>query len=818
MQNRPAVKILIPYLFGIILADKFNFNLAYLWILSAVLIISAFIIYKKRWLSSSSGLIALFLILAGFFRYEVDNIPPRGLDGVMYQYVKIRGTVIGSEKETSGGSTLILKAKAVSDSDAPAINLGKISVRSWDYVFPYIYGDVVELEGRLSRPRPLRNPGVFDYRKYLERRGIYVTMTVNSNADIWKVSTAGNPFLRWIRELRRKIEIVIDEIMPFDRQPLFKDISLNWHLYGAVLSTSESASVLKGVILGDQGVIPENMYQAFIRTSIVHILSVSGLHIGIIAGWAFFLFNWIRKLAKLEKTVIVYIPVTLLIIIYACMIGFNAPVVRSSVFVILVIISVIINRDLDLFNPLAIAAMFILVYHPGTLWDVGFQLSFGAMASITYLMPFWGRLLAKIKRDRRVFSALYRIFQSVAVSLSAQIGTMLIIAYIFRRISLIGTIVNPIIIPIVGIIVPLGFISIITGFIYLPLASLLGYLNHLLISLLRWIVCFFADLRFSDMPVRGFSFWYIIAVAALIVLIVNLADLLKQRRRLIIAGISLAAIFIWAAALSYDGHILKVTYLDVGQGDSIFLDLPDGRNILIDGGPYSVRFDAGKRLVSPFLQREGINKLDLLVSTHPHNDHVGGLTYIVDNFRVDKVITGGYGLTTPTYDIFCSLLNEKGIEYHDAEIDSILKDKKLHIEVISPQSPDTTGNMDTRMNNNSVVLRVTYKKASFLFAGDIQAESERALVSSGRDIRTAVLKVPHQGSETSSSWEFLRAVQPSIGVISVGQPNFSNHPSRLILGRYRWLGIKTYRTDLQGAITVLTDGRRGWIKTMIEPG
>jgi competence protein ComEC len=136
------------------------------------------------------------------------------------------------------------------------------------------------------------------------------------------------------------------------------------------------------------------------------------------------------------------------------------------------------------------------------------------------------------------------------------------------------------------------------------------------------------------------------------------------------------------------------------------------------------------------------------------------------------------------------------------------------VEVIGPRELDLLGSEDSRMNNNSVVLRVTYKKVSFLLSSDITEEAERSLISSAGDIRATVLKVPHQGSKSSSSWEFLRAVQPTIGVVSVGRWNYYGHPSPLIMGRYRWLGIKTYRTDRQGAVTVVTDGRRGWIRTV----
>ena len=790
-RDRPAVKILIPYLAGIILADRFNLNVVYPWVLSAVFIISTFLAYRKRWLSSSSFLLVLSFLLIGFLRYETAMIPPAGLDRILYQQVRLRGTVVKSQKELSGGSSLTVKGEAISTSDTSIALGGKISIRSWEEIFPQRYGDMVDVEGELTRPRLPRNPGAFDYRRYLVRHGIFATMTISNASDVRRVGTGGNPFLRWVHRLREKIETIIDETMP-----------------------PESGSVLKGVTLGDRSALSEDMYEAFLRTGTAHILAVSGLHMAIVAGWMFLFCNWIRKRAGLASISIAYIAVIPVIIVYVCMVGFQTSVIRASTLVILTALGICIYRDVDIFNFLAAVALGILIYRPGAFWDAGFQLSFGVVASIAYLMPHWKRWLSRIERDRRYRRVLYRILQSIAVSLSAQIGAVLIIAHTFNKASLAGVIVNPIIIPVVGLIVPIGFISYLAGFVYLPLAAALGYVNHILISILNSIVSYFAGFRYSQVSVSWYSFWHLVVFSVVIIFIANLSILLKERRRLIVASVSIVTLFTWAAALSYDGHIIKVTYLDVGHGDSIFVDLPNGENILIDGGPYSRRFDAGESVVSPFLQHEDVSRLDLIVSTHPHNDHTGGLTYVVDNFRVDEAITGSYGLTEPTYEELRARLDRKGIKYYDAQIGDFFKDKELHVEVVSPQYPDPSGSKDSRMNNNSVVLRVTYKGVSFLLAGDIEQEFERLLVSSGRDIEAAVLKVPHHGSKTSSSWEFLQAVQPTIGVISGSWRD----PSSLILGRYEWLGIKTYRTDRQGAITVVTDGRRGWVKTMLRTG
>lgn len=271
---------------------------------------------------------------------------------------------------------------------------------------------------------------------------------------------------------------------------------------------------------------------------------------------------------------------------------------------------------------------------------------------------------------------------------------------------------------------------------------------------------------------------------------------------------------VWTIALSYNGHILKVTHLDVGQGDSAFVEFPGGDNILIDGGAWSTRFDTGERVIQPLLQHKGVDKLNLVVSTHPHNDHVGGLICVAKNFQIDEVITGSYGAMTPAYDKLYAQLDRNRVKHGDACVGIIHEDEGIKVEVVAPEKANISRDQYSQMNRNSVVLKVTYGGVSFLFTGDIDDEAEQLLIDSGKNIKATVLKVPHQGSKTSSSWEFLKTVQPHIGVISVGRRNPFNHPAPVILERYKALGIEVYRTDLQGAITVITDGRRGWVKIM----
>ncbi|MEK7397515.1 MAG: ComEC/Rec2 family competence protein [Candidatus Poribacteria bacterium] len=759
MKNRPALKILIPYLAGIILADRFadrfDVNLTFLsgiilGIFSAICLLIIFFAYKKRWLSSSSAFLFLCFLIVGFIRYEADMIPPKNLDRVANQNVGVYGTVLNSQKERNGGSSMLINAEAFPTS-SPSIRMnGKISIRSWtDDSLPdkYKYGDVIGLYGKITQARKARNPGEFDYRKFLQRQGIFAmmsiddkfrfsvkqrfqteldknkisdelkkeftnkkitlsqnaTVSVNKAGNIWQIKDGqqvytikkeedklnvyeiariydlgfgGQFFMRWVDSLRKRINIVIKELS----------------------SDDETETVFKSLILGEGGEVSFDLYEAFRKTGTTHVLVVSGVNFAILAGWVYWLFNALRKTALrtgrwkrfLEKEAITYTSVFIIIIIYALVAGMEFSVLRAFIFITLFILGVLINRDKDLFNILAIAALCILIFIPGAFWSAGFQLSFVAVASITYLMPYWEISLKKvkwfrnIKEQKRHIQALYWIIQGIAVSISAQLGASLIIAYTFRTFWPIGFLVNSLIFPLVFVITPIAFALCFIGLISIPLASLFALLNNFLIGLLVYIVRWFADYS-SLLPIGSFSLVYFALIAGTIIFLVNIPRIMRKRyifsldlenesylnlgtipdivkyefrnkkitlsenaklitqifgkkwlitdnpsnswydkrqayivkknnkiafyrhnQNLLVYGLALIALFCWGIAFEYDGHVAKITYLDVRQADSFLIQSPDNYNILIDGGSLSERFDNGEQVVAPFLRRNGI--------------------------------------------------------------------------------------------------------------------------------------------------------------------------------------------------------------------
>ncbi len=243
--------------------------------------------------------------------------------------------------------------------------------------------------------------------------------------------------------------------------------------------------------------------------------------------------------------------------------------------------------------------------------------------------------------------------------------------------------------------------------------------------------------------------------------------------------------------------ILTVHFIDVGQGDSMLIQIDD-RSMLIDGGPRK----AGPGLAA-YLKSQGVSSLDVVVSTHPHADHIGGLISILKEFPVKQIVDSGQVHTTQTYEQYLTLIDQKNIPYTVGEMgQSINLSPKVRVDILGPSGTEK----GLGLNENSIVIKLTYHNVSFLFMGDAGFPEERTLMSSGADLKSDVLKVPHHGSKYSSSAAFLSKVHPEVSVIEVGKNNDYGHPAPRTLKRLEKTGTVIYRTDIDGNIVVRSDG------------
>jgi len=284
------------------------------------------------------------------------------------------------------------------------------------------------------------------------------------------------------------------------------------------------------------------------------------------------------------------------------------------------------------------------------------------------------------------------------------------------------------------------------------------------------------------------------------------------KSRILFFLLLLSAVLVWTAFLYKPAHLLKATFLDIGQGDSTFLQFPYGGNMLIDGGPGG-RYDMGRRVVA-YLHRQGVRRINIVVLTHPHDDHVGGLITVLKNLPVGLVLDSGQTHTSYSYEEFLKLVKEKRIPYRIVKAGEEIKGfKGVKIFILQPP-PHLFKGTGSDINNNSLVLKVVYGKASLLLTGDIERGAEDKLLRYGPGLKSTLIKVPHHGGRASSTPDFLDLVSPRVSVISVGRRNPFHHPAPETLLRYKERGVKIYRTDREGAVIFTSNGRSFRIRTM----
>jgi len=362
----------------------------------------------------------------------------------------------------------------------------------------------------------------------------------------------------------------------------------------------------------------------------------------------------------------------------------------------------------------------------------------------------------------------------------------------------------------VTVVVALGFLATLCSF-FLPLAQIFSSSNWLFLAILIKVIDFFSHFPGAGIRVITPSLSFIGIYYLGIVGLTNFKRSLLIRKAVSMGALCLIVIFIWGNIFASQDKLLKVTFLDVGQGDAAFIQFPDKRNMLIDGG--DGRFD----ILPSYLWDEGIRRIDYLVLTHPHADHVTGLINVLSSFKVGEVWDSGQEFTSAEYEKFLRIIDDKKISYKIVRAgERLFIAPGIGIDILHPQEKFLKGG-GSEPNNNSIVIRFFYKRVAFLFTGDIEEEAEEFLESKyGSQLHSTILKVPHQGSKTSSTLKFLEKVSPECAIISVSARNTFGHPNPEVLKRYQNLGIRVYRTDKEGAVIVTTDGEDYWIRTMRE--
>lgn len=649
----------------------------------------------------------------------------------------------------------------------------------------WYFGDRVRFAVSPRIPANSGNPVGFDYASYLARRQIYLTGFLDNDEKVELLARAGPGLWSTVEHMRRAIRGFIDRRF-----------------------APENGALLKALVIGDRSGLSPELSRSFTVAGVAHLLSISGLHVGMFGLVAFLLTRYLGSLsvAFLLRFNLLKVAATascLAAIFYTAMAGAQVPTVRTAIMIGVYVLALLLDREEEILNSLCLAALIIALYWPGAVMEVSFQLSFLAV-----LFIIWGtRKFQEWWPDRRReglpeerWPKLRRVALYLAVPLLATIGTGPMIAYHFGYLSLAGLFANPVVVPLVGFgVVPLGlligFLSLVAPALALPLV----WLADPLLSLVIGIVGFFSRLPFAAIAVPVPNPYEVVLLYLLVFSLFGLRRGVASRVGAIaVCSLIFADAFYWARERWYREE-LRVTYLDVGQGDAAVVEFPGSRVLVVDaGGTVSGEFDTGEAILAPFLRSRKILRVDYVVVTHWRVDHYGGMRRIVEEFGPSEFWSApGRGETA-----------------RSAELEAAVKRSGVKARVLASGEPCRMIDQvefcvlypGDRARPSSLVLRLTWRKVSFLFAGDIERRDEKALLQGATDLASAVLKVPRHGSHGSSSEEFVAAVKPKLAIFSVGRRNRFGFPRDEVVSRYRAAGAGILRTDEDGSIVIETDG------------
>ncbi|MDP1675392.1 MAG: DNA internalization-related competence protein ComEC/Rec2 [Bacteroidota bacterium] len=645
-----------------------------------------------------------------------------------------------------------------------------------------LYGSFISLKGILQSPSDERNPGEFSHRQYLELNNIYATASVYGYSDI-------------VVSEYRDGNFFFESIIFPSKNFIVKTIR--------TVMKGDEANFLIGLLLGDRTDISQEIKSAFMNTGTIHVLAVSGSHVVLVAEIIFVIVGLLR-FSKKPKIIIAI----LVLFYYMFLTGATPSVVRATLMIMVFYIGKLFEERTDVYNVLCVSAIIILLIEPKQLFDVGFQLSFSAVFSIVYFYPKLNALIPKIPEPLEEFKILKWVWQLFAVSLAAQIGTLPFTAFYFGKVSIVSLFANLIVVPLVGLIVTIGLSGALFGIVSLWIASCFSEMNDLLaiftLNFVRWA----EQVPFAIINTATFGLRETILYSAFIGFLFNIGNRAFQKR-IIFASLIIGNIILFNSFFQPTKNNLRITFLDVGQGDGAVIQFPTGEVIVVDAGPKTNEFDAGEKTVAPFLRRNGIATIDAIITTHPHADHLGGVPYLLKNFSIKHIIDPDQSAQSNLFYQY-DLLRKNGIHLSGrAGMMIPIGNARLYILHPTKQFIDTdSANGYSDLNESSIVFKLQYGNTSFLFTGDAETEAEEHLVNSYHDfLDSDVLKAGHHGSSTSSSEYFISAVKPQKVVVSVAKFNKFRHPSKRVIERFKLFDASVFRTDSEGAIILESDGK-----------
>ncbi|MBH0203386.1 MAG: DNA internalization-related competence protein ComEC/Rec2 [Nitrospira sp.] len=787
------------FVFGLLCGAQISFFPLSVIVLLACLAVGFSILERVGSIDSSSAVLLYSSLLSGVLYWCLTTPMPEPpwLSPPLHETVhaSVVGRIVAPVQHAVGRQTILVQT------DGSASESKRIRLVWRDPGLTLHHGDRVSFQGKLHRPRGSLNPGGFDYAAYMERHGIDLMTTVTGAQAV----------------------TVLDAEISMGLWSVWNRID-HWRaaIRAAAVNTlsQPSRGLFLGMIIGERGYLGQELQDWFMATGTIHLLSISGSHLGLVAIVAFWIVK--RLVRGLPYTLLLTLSRTITpskiailftwpaVALYAVLAGAEVATMRSLVMITLAMIALWLGHDRHLGHAMAIAILAILLHDPRAIFDISLQLSFLSVLVMIGMIAFtksWND--DAVEADSQLGDRVVR-HARIALSMSAAVtvATVPMVALYFNQVPWMGIFTNLIAVPFTGIIlVPVGLLvalwTIMTGAESLMLGPVMEHLFGLMVLGLQWCARLPGGEWYVAAPsIPAIALFYSGLLAASF-------QVIPWRVRVAGAGLAIVLLGWWLSPpLSQaDGDRWRVTFLDVGQGDSAVVELPDGQTVLIDGGSRYERYDMGKNVVAPFLWRRGIHHLDHVIGTHQQLDHVGGLIWVLRHLSVGQYWGGGIERSEQFVADLHAALRDHQIDQHIAvRGQDLLRSGQCRLSILNPPEivvarESTQPPTGTLLNDLSIVSKLQCGTHSIFFAADIERAGLRQLKEDGYQPVT-VLKVPHHGARSSLDVDWIQQLHPQYAVVSVGAANPYGHPVESVLEAYHDQQSTVFRTDHDGAIWV----------------
>lgn len=776
--------ITIAWIFGVIWGLYFKISIA-LFVVPLILVCVYLTIKKKRKIRKY---VILFLISILISNTQITLLE-KSFDEKyknIEENLEIVGTIISNPIDKQYKNQYTLKVEKINEDKKYKNTNLQLNVKKEKETLNY--GDKIIVRGNFEEASQARNEGGFDYKQYLKSKNIYGIITADKKD---------------IKLIKKNNVGVIDLIANKIRNSMKEKIEQNL--------SNETSELLSGILIGEKSNLKKEIQEDFRDSSLSHVLAISGMHVSYVILGITFVISKIKLSKKMSKIVTI-----LLLLFFIILTGKTASVTRACFMSSYIILASLLHKKANVLGSISISLLIILIINPYFILDIGLQLSYGGTIGIvliySILKKYRKKKEEKCSKFKKVIHKIKdKILDTILITISANLVIFPIVLFHYNTMSFTFIISNLLVFSIIGIIIILGFISVFTSYIISPLAKVMFFFLQIFLNLLTQIAHFCAELPLSKVYFPTPKIYVIILYYLFLIYIILVKNEIiknkKVNRKILI--IFIIVVIISNLILNFIPKTFTISFIDVGQGDSMLVSTPKGKNILIDGGGSrdEESFNVGKQTLIPYLLNKGITKLDYIIISHFDSDHVGGILSVLEELKAEKVIICKQE-ENENYKRFKEIVKNKKIKVYVVKKGDNLKiEENIWLNILWPKDERIKENA---INNNSIVAKLNYKNFSILLTGDIEKIAENQILKEYENtniLNANILKVAHHGSKSSSTNEFLEKVKPQIALIGVGEKNTFGHPNEGVLNRLGNLNTKTYRTDQMGEITIKIDNK-----------